>query len=105
MNADQLAAILQAYRIRFYSELHLQDGIAQALTQESIPFEREKQLTPKDRIDFLVGGIGVEIKIESASASVLRQLHRYAQHDLIRELLLVTSRAKHLSIPRRMNGK
>lgn len=101
----EILSVLRAYRYRFTSEAGLQAGIAAALAAAEIPFEREVSLSASDRIDFLVGGCGIEVKVDGATAAVLRQLHRYAQHERIRSLVLVTSRSRHRQMPEALNGK
>lgn len=73
----------------------MQSDIAFALTTEEVPFEREVAFGPRDRIDFLVGTVGVECKVAGSANQVMRQLSRYAESDRITELVLVTSKASH----------
>lgn len=100
------SAICEAIRttaFRFQSELELQDGIAARLG--SRPEQREVILGPKDRIDFLLDGVGIEVKTDGSLPQVIRQLHHYAQFEAIQSLILVTNRARHRTCPERMNGK
>ena len=103
--ATAIAALIGGYRFRFDSELQLQDRIAELLTQTGMKHSREVILSKADRIDFLVGQVGIEIKIDLPTSSVLRQLYRYAQAERVSAMVLVTNRSKHLNIPREMNGK
>jgi hypothetical protein len=48
----------------------------------------------RDRIDFLVGSVGIEVKINGSVDNLIRQLSRYATADVISELLVVSSRCK-----------
>ncbi len=87
-------------------ETKTQDGIEAALREAGIRFEREVRLGPGERIDFLVhGGIGVEVKLRAGRSLVLRQLHRYAAHDRINALILVTSTPRLTNLPATFNGK
>lgn len=104
MNASEISAVLAKYRYRFCCEQELQDGIALALSRSDISFEREYRLTDNDRLDFFCEGIAVEVKIDGSAAAVLRQVHRYANHKDVNEILLVTTKASH-SIPASLNGK
>lgn len=71
-----------------------------------MPYEREVILSPKDRIDFLVNGnIGIELKIKGAVSALTEQLERYATHDKIEVLVLVTTKTRLTGIPTIMNGK
>lgn len=90
-----IVRILQGYRFNITDEAELQEGISRVLRERGLTFEREYSLSSADRIDFLVNNIGVEIKIGSSRAQVLRQLHRYAQHEEIKGLVVVTTKATH----------
>lgn len=103
MNHSALCASIHNTAFRFQSELELQDGIAILLGTD--PQQREVVLGPKDRIDFLLGGIGIEVKTDGSLTAIMRQLHGYAQYDAVRSLILVTNRARHRPCPGRMNGK
>jgi hypothetical protein len=102
--AMTVARILGGVRFRFTDEAELQRGIAEALTEWKP--EREVVLGPKDRIDFLLWGVGIEIKVKGGISKLTRQLHRYAQHERINALVLVTSREQYrLQLPPELNGK
>lgn len=93
-------------RIPTTPESVLQERIAGILTSISVPFDREVHLSEKDRIDFLVGGhLGIEVKVDGGLSAVTRQVHRYAQHERIESLVLVTTRMLHRGVPSEMNGK
>jgi alkanesulfonate monooxygenase SsuD/methylene tetrahydromethanopterin reductase-like flavin-dependent oxidoreductase (luciferase family) len=51
-----------------------------------------------------VGTAGIEVKIAGQPGRVVEQLRRYAEHDRIDELVLVTSRVRHQA-PGALNGK
>lgn len=104
--ADHLRTTLTKRRLPSATELALQDAIAEAFAAAGIAFEREVCLTDKDRIDFIVEGrVGIEVKIEGGLSEVTRQLHRYAQCDRLESLVLVTTRMRHLALPRELNAK
>ena len=89
----------------FSTERGLQDGIARALKAAGVPFAREAPLSAADVPDFMCGAVAVEVKIKGSLADVTRQLHRYAQHPEVEEIVLVTTRAAHTRASRRVNGK
>jgi len=102
------ALVLQALAGKRFiesDEASFQNGIALAFESAGIAFQREVRLSERDRVDFLVGRIAVEAKIDGSLSQVTRQLHRYAQSELIDELVLVTTRLRHARMPDRMNGK
>jgi hypothetical protein len=101
---DRLMSVLGSNGYRFSCEDELQQAIASVLTDCSIHFDREHQME-MDRLDFRVGNVAVEIKVAGSVTEVIRQLHRYSQSQEIEALLLVTSKSRHRTIPREMNGK
>ena len=94
------------YRFLFRDEKELQDGLEQVLAGAGFKVEREVTLGPGDVVDFLVEpGIAVEVKIGGGLSEVTRQLHRYAQHERVRALVLITSKSRLGNLPATMNGK
>jgi hypothetical protein len=87
------------------TELELQNELDWILVGLEIPMKREVCLTAKDRVDFLVGRVAVELKVDSARNAVLRQLLRYAQSERVDEILLVTTRYSHCNMPHEVSGK
>ncbi len=102
---EKLLATLRARRYHFANEDELQRGIALALEADGWEATREAKLSGRDRIDFLVGNIGIEAKVDSSATEVQRQLIRYAEHVTITALVLVTSRSSHRVLPRAINDK
>lgn len=101
-----LIAALKRTRFLYSNEKELQDGIAAALTAAKLPFEREVKLAEGDIIDFMVcGDVGIEVKIKGSPSEVARQLLRYAGHDKIQALVLVTGRAALAAVPDVLLGK
>jgi len=105
LTPEEICAALRGVQFHSCDEKELQDGIAQRLAAAGVVFLREAILSPGDRIDFFIGSIGVEVKVDGSLSQVLRQLWRYAQRPEISALILITSRAKHGPIPPAMNGK
>ncbi len=71
MAIQDLKKLLRRYRFRYTSERELQDGIETMLTQEGLPFQREASVVG-GAIDFLVGSVGVEVKIDGSTADLIR---------------------------------
>ena len=103
--AAQIAAAITANRYRYGHETRLQDAIEIVLAEAGIEAVREPHLTAADRIDFLAGRVGVEVKIAGQSAAVMRQLRRYAASPDVDALVLVTTCARHRGLPRQVGGK
>ena len=100
-----LSALIAKTRFRFNDERELQDGVEALFKANAVPYTREYILSPTNRIDFLCGRVGVEIKIKSSMPTVQRQLWRYASDDRIDALILVTTLTKHRGIAREMQKK
>lgn len=107
MTSAQIAELIGCIHFSFGREVDLQDKIATVLTHHGVAFHREHSLSAADRIDFLAaGGLGIEVKIGGRRADLLRQLYRYAGHQAIGELLVVTSLTRHLAgAPAELLGK
>lgn len=90
-----VAAAVRGYRFVYATEEQLHDGIASVLERAGYEVEREVRLSSRNRIDLLVGRIGVEIKIAESAAEVARQIDRYLTSPMLDGVVLVTSRARH----------
>lgn len=103
-----IVQLLQSFRYACPDELDLQNAVEVVLRNEGVPFEREARLGPGERPDFLIdGGIALELKTQGSAAEVFRQLQRYAQHPSVRHLVLLTTRAQHVTVGmvRKIGGK
>lgn len=104
MDAKQLATFLRAARYRIGTEALLHDDVELHLKAGCIAYDREHRLGPGERLDFLVAGsIALELKIRAQRKSIYRQLERYARHDAVKGLVLVTASA--LGMPKAIEGK
>lgn len=103
MTAAEILADLRRCRFNYVTERDLQDLIAARLNVDES--QREVRLNARDRIDFLIDGVGIEVKIAGARALVIEQLHRYAHCPEVESLILVTNRCRHCAIEATMNGK
>lgn len=104
LTADKVCLLLGAFRFTFATENELQQGLADALTSLGLDPEREVRLGAAGRIDLLVDGVGIEVKVTGQRSRVSAQLSRYAERPEVRELLLVTTRARH-RLPEELSGK
>lgn len=91
---------LTTFHWRGHNERDLQDALAAVL-----PHSQEYALSPEDRVDFYLDGEAVEVKISGSRSQVLRQLFRYAQHDKVTSLILVTTRMAHRNLPPSIHNK
>ena len=102
--ADVIRLIHES-RLDLSDEKRLQADLATVLAKNDLAFEREKRLSAWDIPDFLVGGtVAVECKLRGArKIEVFQQLRRYAEHDEVRALVLVSNVA--MGLPPEINGK
>jgi hypothetical protein len=92
---DRVVSLLKAHRFQALDEATVQRSIADVLTNDGLYFEREVRLTERDRIDFQVGLVGIEVKVQGTAKSILQQLTRYAKTGKLSSLILVTTMRKH----------
>lgn len=105
--ADSLAAIVAALadkRFRYNSEVALHDGIAQAFEDAGIAYRREVRIDG-GRIDFLVGAVGIEVKIGGSSEALRRQVSAYTESPHIESILVLTTRPAHREVGGVINDK
>lgn len=94
---DRMQAIVAALRARRFSHVdedELQRGIAEALEAAGIAFEREA-VRGRDRFDFLVGRIVVEVKVKGSRAALIEQVYRYAKRLDVDGIVIATTRSQH----------
>lgn len=83
----------------------MQREVAAALDAAGLSFREQVQLTPQDRPDFMVGSSAVELKIDGALVALIRQLHRYAQHQDVASIVVVSSKLRLADLPPTINNK
>ena len=91
-------------RLDLSCEHSLQKNIQDIWDRYEIHYDREVQLSARDRIDFICSpSIGVEVKLRCPVKTIYRQLCRYAESPHVEALLLIT--AKTVKMPGLINGK
>jgi len=98
MSLELIVGSLATTRTSHTDEAGLQQMIESILQLQGLDVQREVRLTPSDRIDFMVGRVGIEVKVASSLAEVTRQLRRYAITGAVDHLVLVTTKVRHRSI-------
>lgn len=68
---------LSRYAYRYSDEIQLHDRIAQVLTLHGIEFERERVLDARNRADFWLDGLVIEVKVGGGLSEALHQVGRY----------------------------
>lgn len=92
-------------RLSLHDEKATHADIALTFAEAGIVYEREKRLAVGDIIDFFLpdGGVGIEVKLRQSKTQIFRQLERYAEHEAITALVLVSATA--MSLPRTIKDK
>lgn len=105
-SASRVAWSLGCGQFELGSEARTQIGVETFMTECGWRFLREHRLSAGDIPDFFLPGPGivVEVKLKhNRAAAILRQLERYAVHDDVKALILLTNRA--MVLPHAINGK
>jgi hypothetical protein len=102
-----VAAQLQQQRFVTVQEKRTQMDVEQYLISNGFQFEREVHLSDRDIPDFLInthlGGIVLEVKTKYSRKAIYRQLERYAEHQKVDGLILLSGTS--MGLPRDINGK
>lgn len=86
----------------YETDLHQQ--VKKRLADAGLPFVHEARLGPGCRIDFLVDGVGIEIKKGKPDAKALHgQLLRYAAFDAVTALVVIAPRS--VALPKTVGNK
>ncbi len=93
---------LRGQRIEISTEREVQRQIALVFAKAGIVYQREVKIAG-GRIDFLVGDVGIEVKIDGSARAMHRQLRGYSGEGRIRALVLVTAKA--VGMPPEIAGK
>ena len=100
---DEIAKLLSRHRFLIGSETTVQNQVANVFDEAGIIYEREHRLDRKNRIDFLAGSTGIEVKIKGAKRGIYRQIKRYCDFDQISEIILLTGVA--VGMPKQINSR
>lgn len=101
---DVIAAVSSLRLSPAAEEFALHQAIADVLAGAQIDYIHEAGLAPRCRIDFLCGGVGIEVKRgKPVRAALLAQIARYCACESISALVLVVERTANL--PRMCCGK
>lgn len=107
--AQLIAKMLKTCRFPLENEKATQAYISQTLTGLGIDHIREQRLSDTDIVDFWLpsksdAGAIIEVKMNAARPpQVLKQLERYAEHESVRVIFLISNKA--MNIPATLGGK
>ncbi len=91
------------YKLSLSSELELQRQLEKLLKPLGPNFEKEVVLDKKNRVDFMLDGWAIEVKLKGSSRAIYRQCQRYCKFDKVKGLILITNKSH--GFPSLMNGK
>lgn len=96
---NPLISSLERQRFPLNKESETQAAIEHALKQMQVEYVREYKLDENSRIDFYIPKfkLGIEVKIKGSRADIQSQCVRYAMHNQIEAILLMTSRSVNIS--------
>ena len=103
--SKEIFTLLYKHMFVISDEKAMQSEIEKIFTDAGVGFKREHYLDEdkKSIIDFLVGDIGVEVKVKCNKRAMYKQLLRYSTFDEVKEIILVTG--TNTGMPRELNGK
>ncbi|MFC6838594.1 hypothetical protein [Xanthomonas theicola] len=91
MRLASLARLLGGYRYRYGSEVQLHDAMASVLESAGLTFERELRLDARNRVDFWLDGIVIEVKVGGSLSEALHQADRYVHLPMVTGVLLAST--------------
>lgn len=103
-----IVEFLKQYKYPVGNEVAFQEMLDTVLRDGGFNVIREFNLGfGHGRIDFYLPEqkIGIELKVKGSPSEVIRQMHRYAQSELVDSLVLVTGRARLDFGSKELNGK
>lgn len=103
MTSAQIARLIERRRLPLTDEKRCQEALAVEFAAAGILAEREVNLGDGDIIDFMIGNIGLEIKLSGQRRAIYRQCKRYVLHARVSSLVLATNAA--MGLPALMNSK
>lgn len=102
---EEICQLLAGYRYSLHSEKTLQDGMEAVLLARAVPFKREARLDAKNRPDFMIGSLAVEVKTKGSFADFLRQANRYLELDQVTGLIAIGTPKWLPFVPPELAGK
>ncbi|MDD3230896.1 MAG: hypothetical protein PHE09_17020 [Oscillospiraceae bacterium] len=105
---ENVINVLQTLRIgKIFEEYDLQNKIAAVFDKSGINYEKERQLGPGSRVDFLTqSGVAVEVKKGKPNrARLVDQINRYAEYQEVKAIVIVVETSLRIPIAKTNNGK
>lgn len=92
---QNIIRLLEAACIPVNTEAQAQDCIELLLTGNFAEVRREVRLSARDRVDFMVGEVAIEVKVRKGQSrkEIMLQLERYASHSCVKSVVLASAGA------------
>lgn len=103
---QEIERIFSAIKYKNYTlsnEKKVQIQLLSHFKSAGLDAKREVHLSNDSIIDFMIGDIGIEVKVKGAAFGILKQCERYCEFDQVKCLLLIS--AKFIGFPEEINGK
>ena len=100
---EQIFAAMRGIRFPLKNEKELQSALSDRFTSVGLEHQREVGLSSSDIVDFMFGDIAAEVKTQGSKIAIYRQLERYAQHDRVAAIVLISNVP--MGLPASINGK
>lgn len=91
MQLASLGRLLGGFLYRYNSEVALHESLAKVLADGGYVAERELVLNAKNRADFCVNGLVIEVKVDGSLSEALRQVDRYITLPSVKGVLLAST--------------
>lgn len=91
LTASDIVTALSRCRFSLAREKETQAEIAAIFDRASIGHRREVDLGDRNIIDFMLGEIGIEVKIDGSKRAIFAQCKRYCETGKLSDLILVTN--------------
>lgn len=99
----EIIRVIGSHRYDLADEAVCQAQMAEALTAAGVQHQREVVIGPGERIDFMIGDVGVEVKLRGGKRAIHGQCQRYCRCAAVKALILTSNRT--LGLPAEMEGK
>jgi len=83
---------LAGYRYRYANEVQLHERMAEVLAAADLQHVREFVIDARNRADFWLDGLVVEVKVDGTFQDALRQIGRYIEHERVRGVVLASTK-------------
>ncbi|MHC1722465.1 MAG: hypothetical protein AB9836_04570 [Aminipila sp.] len=105
---EKVIKALKSLRIgKIIEEYDLQNEIAAIFNKAGIQYEKEYQLGPGSRVDFLTeSGVAVEVKKGKPNRTrLVEQINRYSKYQEVKAIVIVVETSLRIPITKTENGK